>query len=70
MKKILTLCFSTLCAGAFSQPIIEWQRALGGNAYDYGYCIQPTSDGGYITAGTTSSANNGDVGSSQGGSDC
>jgi len=70
MKKTLTLCFCVLVISAFSQPVIEWQRALGGNAYEYGHCIQPTSDGGYITAGTASSVNNGDVGNNQGNGDC
>lgn len=39
---------------------IEWQKSIGGSASDYGYCIQQTSDGGYIVVGYTLS-NNGDV---------
>ncbi len=39
---------------------IEWQKCLGGSAYDEARSIQQTSDGGYIVAGT-SNATNGDV---------
>ncbi|MDZ4679346.1 MAG: hypothetical protein SGI94_02815 [Saprospiraceae bacterium] len=45
MEKTLTFLLTLFAASAFSQPVIEWQRALGGNANDYGYSIQPTSDG-------------------------
>lgn len=39
---------------------IEWQKSLGGAGDDVGYSIQQTSDGGYIVAGYSDSAN-GDV---------
>jgi len=45
MEKTLTFLLTLFAASAFSQPVIEWQRALGGNANDYGYSIQPTSEG-------------------------
>jgi len=32
---------------------VEWQRAYGGNSYDYGYFIRQISDGGFIVAGGT-----------------
>jgi uncharacterized delta-60 repeat protein len=32
---------------------VEWQRAYGGNSYDYGYFIRQISDGGFIVAGET-----------------
>ena len=34
---------------------IEWQRTYGGDSYDWSYCIQQTSDGGFIVAGYTGS---------------
>ena len=39
---------------------IEWQKCLGGSSREIGYCIQQTSDGGYVVAGYTES-DNGDV---------
>ncbi|MGB4665366.1 MAG: T9SS type A sorting domain-containing protein [Bacteroidales bacterium] len=39
---------------------ILWQKCLGGTSDDYAYCIQQTSDGGFIVTGETGS-NDGDV---------
>ncbi len=52
-----------------AQPSIEWQRALGGTASETLWCINQTSDGGYVTAGFTTS-NDGDVSGNHGGGDC
>jgi len=41
--------------------IIQWQKAYGGNDYEYAYDIEQTTDGGYIVVGTTDSYNDGDV---------
>ncbi len=50
------------------QPILEWQKALGGSVDDYGYSSSTTNDGGFIIAGKTSS-NDGDVVGNNGGED-
>ncbi|MEP6675050.1 MAG: T9SS type A sorting domain-containing protein [Ferruginibacter sp.] len=39
--------------------VTQWQELIGGNDHDYLYSIQPTSDGGYIAEGASSSSNNG-----------
>jgi gliding motility-associated-like protein len=43
-----------------SSGVIQWQHSYGGDNDDIATCIQQTSDGGYIFAGSTRS-NNGDV---------
>jgi len=47
---------------------IIWQKCLGGSADDEAFCIQQTSDSGFIVAGYTRS-NNGDVTGNHGESD-
>ncbi len=39
---------------------IEWQRSYGGSGDDLAYSIQPTSDLGYVVAGSTTSFGHGD----------
>ncbi|GAA4751990.1 T9SS C-terminal target domain-containing protein [Flavisolibacter ginsenosidimutans] len=46
----------------------EWQSLLGGSASDFATSVLPTSDGGYIMAGQTASAN-GDVSNNHGSTD-
>lgn len=36
---------------------IQWKKCYGGTSNDFGYFIQPTSDGGYVVAGSSSSSN-------------
>jgi len=53
-----------------SARTVQWQKVLGGSGSDYGYDIRPTSDGGYILIGETTSSANGDVtGTNHGGLD-
>jgi hypothetical protein len=44
---------------------IQWQKCLGGSASEFAISIQQTTDGGYITAGTTGSTD-GDVSGNNG----
>lgn len=44
-----------------SNGIIEWQKALGGTAYEEATSLVETNDGGFLVAGYTGSINNGDV---------
>lgn len=46
----------------------EWQKALGGSGEDRSFSIRQTSDGGYVTAGTTESSDY-DVTNYKGGGD-
>jgi hypothetical protein len=48
---------------------IEWQRSLGGTGEDDANSVIQTSDGGYVAAGNSSSAD-GDVTGNHGGDDC
>jgi hypothetical protein len=48
----LCLC---LCVHAIAQPVIEWQRCLGGSEGETLYASQQTLDGGYIVVGFTTS---------------
>ena len=47
---------------------VTWKKIYGGDNDDRCYAVQPTSDGGYILAGTSNS-NNGDIVSAKGGFD-
>ena len=51
-----------------SSGAIQWQKSLGGSNEDIARYIQPTTDGGYIVAGSAKS-NNGDVSGNHGDAD-
>ena len=42
------------------QGVEEWSLSLGGTGYDCGYCVQQTSDGGFVIAGLSESYGAGD----------
>ncbi len=72
MKKeflFFTILLFTSRLATAQAPGIEWQKSLGGTAADEAKSVAPTSDGGYIVGGTTSS-NDGDVTGNHGGKDC
>jgi hypothetical protein len=49
--------------------MIQWQKTLGGSAYDVAFSIQQTADGGYIVGGETNSID-GDITINHGDYDC
>ena len=54
--------------GQAQGPEIQWQKCFGGTQDDFAECIIQTSDGGFVTAGTTNS-NDGNVSGNHGGYD-
>jgi len=69
MKRILLLTLLLVSSFGFGQePVIEWQKSLGGSLTDIAWSIQQTTDGGYILAGESDSSD-GDVTGSNGSHD-
>lgn len=66
MKQLLPLILCAIITGPTSaQPLLQWQKSLGGSANDECRAIQQTKDGGYIVAGFTASTD-GDISSNHG----
>lgn len=57
---LLASCLALLSTFSSAQPVIEWQRSLGGSGNDQARDIQQTADGGYIVGGVSSSSD-GDI---------
>jgi len=57
---VLFLQISNVAAA--KEPAEQWNRSFGGNCEDSAWCIQQTSGGGYIVAGTTASYSKGTEG--------
>ncbi len=57
MKTSITLCTLLLCiSSVFSQdPAIIWQKTIGGSSGDFSTVFEPTSDGGFILGGYSTS---------------
>lgn len=60
MKRILSLAALLIFSSLSSAQEIEWQNTIGGTLGDDIYCIQPTNDGGFILAGSSTSDISGD----------
>ncbi len=58
----------TFAVPTSAQPLVQWQKPLGGTGSDYANEVRQTADGGYVAVGNTDS-NNGDVSGNHGGSD-
>ena len=54
MKHFLLLLLAINCYA--QSPIIEWQKSFGGSESEFGSSIAQTSDGGYISIGSTDSS--------------
>ncbi|MCX6824873.1 MAG: T9SS type A sorting domain-containing protein [candidate division SR1 bacterium] len=68
-KLIVTLLFLGTVMLYAQAPSIEWQKSLGSTALENAFCIQQTSDGGYIVVGNSSNTADGYVTMRHGGSD-
>ncbi|AKB43899.1 hypothetical protein MSKOL_1559 [Methanosarcina sp. Kolksee] len=58
----LVLFLQVSNVAAVEEPAEQWNRSFGGNGEDSAWCIQQTSEGGYIVAGTTASYGKGTEG--------
>lgn len=52
---IHAIVFSLFCGAVYGQPVIEWQRCLGGTSADKAQSIFQAADSGYVITGQTSS---------------
>ena len=53
MKRIILVAMFFLIFTSFMYVDAQWARTYGGSGDEIAYCIQQTSDGGYVVAGVT-----------------
>ncbi|WP_460470419.1 T9SS type A sorting domain-containing protein [Emticicia fontis] len=58
---LLYFCSLICSLQTIAQNAIQWQKSMGGKNNEYAYASTPTTDGGYIIVGSTTSNNDGDV---------
>ena len=59
---VLILLIQSLNVAAAAAPAEQWNRSFGGGSEDNFRCVEQTSDGGYIAAGSTYSYGKGTKG--------
>ena len=60
MKNIFIFFYLLFSLNLFSQPVIVWQKTIGGNNADELFVIRQTIDGGYVLGGYSNSNISGD----------
>lgn len=69
MRTYLLVCLSVFCFTVVAQqPVIDWQKTIGGSTNDFANAVHQCKDGGYIVAGNTQSTDS-DVAGNHGGYD-
>lgn len=63
MRTYILVCLSVFCFTVVAQqPVIDWQKTIGGSTNDFANAVHQCKDGGYIVAGNTQSTDSDVVG--------